>query len=335
MSVAHASPLRRPAAGEGGHAGQRPVADSGAALLGAGPQPHQTCAARPPNALQCTSRWGSCTRTSAHGEAPPIPAAPVVLACLLHAGPACHRDSAAPRDASCRRGSCCPLGPRCSNVLLSGGGRAHLGDLGLGLQLAAGASRTAVGGSTLHAGGRRAGRAVRVVSLRCCERARTARQACHLQCWPACAPSACLPAAPELLLGQRCTLAADVYSLGLLLVQLTTGHIIRRRGDWRSPAVPDECPQVSWWGCAAAREVQAAARHGQERHASLHGWSPTPYRPSAGRGRPHSGVRAGRPCGAAECWAGARAAACRGGAQPWPLGRWLGLEPAPARVQGA
>ena len=35
-----------------------------------------------------------------------------------------------------------------------------------------------------------------------------------------------------------------MYSLGLLLVQLTTGHVIRRRGDWHMPAVPEDCPQV-------------------------------------------------------------------------------------------
>lgn len=39
------------------------------------------------------------------------------------------------------------------NVLLSRDCRAYLGDLGLGLELAAGVARTAVGGSTLHAGG--------------------------------------------------------------------------------------------------------------------------------------------------------------------------------------
>ena len=48
-------------------------------------------------------------------------------------------------------------------------------------------------------------------------------------------------AAPELLLGQRCTLAADVYSLGILLIELTTGQPVMRRGGWRLPRAPDEC----------------------------------------------------------------------------------------------
>lgn len=50
------------------------------------------------------------------------------------------------------------------------------------------------------------------------------------------------PAAPEQLLAQRCSLAADVYSLGLVLAELTTGQVVKRRGEWRPPRPPDECP---------------------------------------------------------------------------------------------
>ncbi|PRW45691.1 serine threonine- kinase receptor R831 [Chlorella sorokiniana] len=52
-----------------------------------------------------------------------------------------------------------------------------------------------------------------------------------------------LYAAPEQLLGERCTLAADIYSLGLLLAELTTGHVIVKRGQWELPRPPDDCPQ--------------------------------------------------------------------------------------------
>lgn len=55
-------------------------------------------------------------------------------------------------------------------------------------------------------------------------------------------------AAPEQLLGQRCTLAADVYSLGILLIELTTGRAVLKRSDWRLPRPPDECSQVGWIG---------------------------------------------------------------------------------------
>ena len=45
-------------------------------------------------------------------------------------------------------------------------------------------------------------------------------------------------------MGQRCTLAADLYSFGLLLVELTTQQLVTRRGKWRWPRVPHECPQA-------------------------------------------------------------------------------------------
>lgn len=52
-----------------------------------------------------------------------------------------------------------------------------------------------------------------------------------------------LYAAPEQLMGQRCGLAADVYSFGLLLVSLLTREVMRERGAWRLPRAPDECPK--------------------------------------------------------------------------------------------
>jgi predicted Ser/Thr protein kinase len=52
-----------------------------------------------------------------------------------------------------------------------------------------------------------------------------------------------LYAAPEQLLGERCTLAADIYSLGLLLTELTTRRFIMMRGEWELPQPPDDCPQ--------------------------------------------------------------------------------------------
>ena len=59
---------------------------------------------------------------------------------------------------------------------------------------------------------------------------------CCFRCWTA---------APEQILGHRCTLAADMYSFGLLLIQLATQQaVVQHRGDWRMPCAPDECPQV-------------------------------------------------------------------------------------------
>ncbi|PSC76706.1 exostosin-like glycosyltransferase isoform B [Micractinium conductrix] len=53
-----------------------------------------------------------------------------------------------------------------------------------------------------------------------------------------------LYAAPEQLMGLRCTLAVDVYGLGLLLVELTTRRLILRRGQFNLPRAPDDCPQA-------------------------------------------------------------------------------------------
>jgi serine/threonine protein kinase len=52
-------------------------------------------------------------------------------------------------------------------------------------------------------------------------------------------------AAPEQVLGQRCTLAADVYSFGVLLIELATGQAVTRRSSWRLPVAPGECSQAS------------------------------------------------------------------------------------------
>ncbi|KAL4855737.1 3-deoxy-manno-octulosonate cytidylyltransferase [Chlorella vulgaris] len=51
-------------------------------------------------------------------------------------------------------------------------------------------------------------------------------------------------AAPEQVLGLRCTLATDVYSLGILLIELTTQVAVLKRGNWRLPTVPEECSQA-------------------------------------------------------------------------------------------
>ena len=60
-------------------------------------------------------------------------------------------------------------------------------------------------------------------------------------------------AAPEVLLGERCSPAADVYSLGILLIELVTLAPVLRQSSWRMPSAPHECPQVSNGPEAASR----------------------------------------------------------------------------------
>lgn len=56
----------------------------------------------------------------------------------------------------------------------------------------------------------------------------------------------CPPAtAPEQLLGSPCTLTADIYSLGVLLVVLATRRLLSNRGEWELPRAPRDCPSVS------------------------------------------------------------------------------------------
>ena len=45
-------------------------------------------------------------------------------------------------------------------------------------------------------------------------------------------------------MGQRCTVAADLYSFGILLIELITQEQSGGRGEWRLPRAPEECPQV-------------------------------------------------------------------------------------------
>ena len=97
---------------------------------------------------------------------------------------------------------CLPRLPACSNVMLTEGLRARVGDLGSALWLGCTAVASAVGFSSTHA-------------------------------------------APEAMLGERCSLAADIYSLGILLIELTTLEPVARRGGWRMPSAPHDCPQVS------------------------------------------------------------------------------------------
>ncbi|KAL4419698.1 hypothetical protein ABPG75_006796 [Micractinium tetrahymenae] len=47
--------------------------------------------------------------------------------------------------------------------------------------------------------------------------------------------------APELLMGQRCTEKADVYSMGVVLWEICTGEL-PVRGQLRNPRIPEECP---------------------------------------------------------------------------------------------
>lgn len=65
-------------------------------------------------------------------------------------------------------------------------------------------------------------------------------------------PPPCV-AAPEQLLGSPCTLAADVYSLGMLLIVLASRRLLSNRGEWALPQAPRDCPAVS--GCGRTYKV--------------------------------------------------------------------------------
>ena len=73
-----------------------------------------------------------------------------------------------------------------------------------------------------------------------------------------------LYASPEQMLGERCTLAADVFSLGVLLIELITRTLCAKRGEWRLPRAPEDCPPVS----AGGRGKRQRAQPSQE-------WRPT------------------------------------------------------------
>jgi len=49
-------------------------------------------------------------------------------------------------------------------------------------------------------------------------------------------------AAPELLLGQRCTPKVDIFSLGVMLWEIATGGV-PQRGFVEAPPIGDACPQ--------------------------------------------------------------------------------------------
>lgn len=51
-------------------------------------------------------------------------------------------------------------------------------------------------------------------------------------------------AAPELLLGDRCTEKVDMYSFGVVLWEIVTQEL-PIRGALRDPVTMDECPEVT------------------------------------------------------------------------------------------
>ena len=112
----------------------------------------------------------------------------------------------------------CP--PACSNVLLSDELRASVADLGIMQALASGSSASSAG----PGGGAATGGSPSAAS----------------------AGQRKMYAAPEQLAsGQRCTVAVDLFSFGVLLIELTTQQLAGKRGEWRLPRVPRDCPQVS------------------------------------------------------------------------------------------
>ena len=161
--------------------------------------------------------------------------------------------------------------PACSNVLLSRDLRASIADLGVAQALASSAC-TVVGFTRASACECMGGGSAQPRQQENRRQAATARGLCSCCAGNALprllgalsigltaaplpmppAPPAPAAAAPEQLLGQRCTLAADLYSFGLLLIELTTQQLVTGRGKWRWPLVPQECPQARTACCVAA-----------------------------------------------------------------------------------
>lgn len=123
------------------------------------------------------------------------------------------------RPASSRKLPTCAAHPcrchlhRCSNVLLDTGLRASPADLGVAQALGSGA-RTALGLTLCSAGVTQQGPWVMLLPPAAAAAAAAAsRPAGVTQPRPSVPPSPCPPCtAPEQLMGQRCTVAADVYS---------------------------------------------------------------------------------------------------------------------------
>ena len=44
-------------------------------------------------------------------------------------------------------------------------------------------------------------------------------------------------------MGRQCTVAADVYSFGILLGELASLQVERKRREWVVPCAPRDCPQ--------------------------------------------------------------------------------------------
>ena len=109
--------------------------------------------------------------------------------------------------------------------------RACLGDLGVA-QFVSSATRSLVGFCTTHAGS----------CWPCCPFTLLQLHAWPPGCLSRCAQSPA--AAPEQLMGDQCTAASDLYAFGILLIELTTQVLVERRGSWRMPTAPQDCPQV-------------------------------------------------------------------------------------------